>query len=308
MRRSMSKGLGRLALLTGIVFLAALWLGPAALAAMPRGIIAGDAGGDTVIVRDGQQLPANRGEALYEGDILRGAGVSSLSIEWHPYAKGEMISGSEMKVVYAPPGTMDLAVYKVKEFFGFVDGEMRAQYAATRAPVLPAAGIGERYPLPGYAATVLPGQPATFAWGEIKGRALVVETGDKKVVFRKEVSGQKGVDMTPEEMGLAPGQAYVWRVEGLYDVFKLRVLDNDSARQVLDGLRTIDAGAGSSGEKLLDKAMFLQFASESNPQKLDLYWLSYRYLKAASEEGDKTVKEKAEHLLRRFDLHQESTR
>lgn len=295
-------------MILGIILLTVLCPGPAVLAAMPRGIIAGDVAGNVVILRDGQQIPAQRGEALYEGDILQGDGVDSLAIEWHPYTQAQAVGSNELKVVYSPPGALNLAIYKMKEFFGFVDGEMRAQYAATRGPVVSAPAGEERYPLPGYMATLLPGQPVTFAWGEARGKALVVETKDKRTVFRKEVSGQKNLELTPEEMGLTPGQTYLWRVEGLYDTYKLMLLDNDTASQVTEGLRSIETGAGTANDKLLNKAMFLQFASESSPDKVDLYWLSYRFLKAAGDDGRQEMKEKAGHLLRRFEQHLDSTR
>lgn len=72
-------------------------------AASSRGIVTGD-GGSIVIERNGQSLPCTTGELLYEGDILKGSNVNSLAVEWHPYAKGQSISTTEMKVVYQPPG------------------------------------------------------------------------------------------------------------------------------------------------------------------------------------------------------------
>ena len=288
-----------------MLFFALLLLCSVVAAASSRGIVTGD-GGSIVIERNGQSLPCTTGELLYEGDILKGSNVNSLAVEWHPYAKGQSISTTEMKVVYQPPGAMDMAVYKLQEFFGFIDKESQAQYAATRGgeKVQVAAVI---FPQPGFKATILSGYPITFAWGESKGRNLVIQNNKKEVIFKKSTTGISSVTLTQEEMGMKPGEPYTWKIEGLYDKYNISVVDSKVAREIIAGLEKIDQENGNGNEKLLKKAAYLQMISDDQPQSVDLYWLSYQLLQSINLEGNAEVAEKVMLLKNRVGKHLENT-
>lgn len=289
----------------GVLLLSLLLMCSIVSAASSRGIVTGDSEA-IVIERSGQSFPCSKGELLYEGDILKGANVNSLAVEWHPYAKTQSISATEIKVVYQPPGAMDMAVYKLQEFFGFVDKEAQAQYAATRG--------GEKiqtealiFPQPGFKATALTGYPITFAWGETKGRGLVIENNKKEIIFKKAITGISTLILKQEEIGMQPGEQYTWRIEGMYDKYKISLADNKVTKEIIAGLDIIDQGSGSAEEKLLNKAAYLQMISDDQAQSVDLYWLSYQFLQSINTVGNAELGGRVILLKNRFGQHLENT-
>jgi len=289
----------------GAVILSLILLCSVVSAASTRGIVIGD-NGAIVIERSGQSLPCSKGELLYEGDILKGLDVHNLEVEWHPYAKAQSISPTEIKVVYQPPGVMDMAIYKLQEFFGFVEKESQAEYAATRG--------GEKkqpeeriFPQPGFKATLLTGYPITFAWGEPTSRGFIIENSKKEIIFQKTIPETDCLTLQQEEIPITAGQQYTWRIEGMYDRYNLSLADENVTKEILAGLDKIDQGNGSVNEKLLHKAAYLQMISDDQPGSVDLYWLSYQLLIAIHVEGNDELAEKVSLLKNRFSKHLENT-
>lgn len=291
---------------TGFLVLSFLLFCSMAIAASSKGIVIENSTGEIIIERDGMTLPCQQGDLLYEGDILKGPNVGNLAVEWHPYAKVQTISPTAIKVVYQPPGAMDMAVYKVKEFFGFVDKESQVQYAATRGGETIKLD-NEVSPRPGFKATVITGYPITFSWGNEQGTRLVVENSKKEVIFRKDLVGKSSVELLPEEIGLKPGEQYTWRIEGMYDIYKISLANNMVMQKITNGLATIENGDGSENDKLFQQAVYLQMISEDQPNTSDMYWLSYQLLTRINAENDIELARKVALLKTRFTRHLEST-
>ena len=287
----------------GVVLLSLMLLCSVVSAASSRGIVTGDSE-SIMIERSGQILPCSKGELLYEGDILRGPNVNNLQVEWHPYAKAQSISPTEIKVVYQSPGAMDMVVYKLQEFFGFVDKESQAQYAATRGGEQAETVI---LPQPGFKATMLAGYPITFAWGEPKGRGLVIENNKKEVIFKKTITGLSTLTLKQEELPIKPGEQYTWRIEGMYDKYTISLVDKNVTKEIIAGLEKIDQENTSVNDKLLSKAAYLQMISDGQSESVDLYWLSYQLLQSINIEGNAELAGKVTLLINRFSKHLENT-
>ena len=274
-----------------------LWLGLSsmAFAAVPRGVVTGDNAGSFIILRDGEQIPCQKGEYLYDGDIVKGDDVSSLTVEWHPYAKTQMISSKELKVRYEAPGTIDVAIYKMKEFLGLVDTEVTVQYGATRGGETKSSK-DNLYPLPGFHATIMPGEKVTLAWGEVRGKQLIIKDSKNKVMKSMDVSGVKQVELTVEELGLVPGENYTWQVAGTYDQYKMQLLDTTLLAKIKSDLQSIDETVTNQNDRLLHKAVYLQLVSDASPAQIELYWLSYQMLVAIDSGDDAHLKAKVDRL------------
>ncbi len=134
--------------------------------------------------------------------------------------------------------------------------------------------------LPGYNVTLLDGYAVDFCVdGGFKAGQKLVVTGDQQI-YRKEITDPNVVSVTPDEIKMEPGKSYTWKVEGsgLDDIYKVRLLDNALAEKVKQDLAKIDAAKDSEQDKILAKAAYLQIVSDRNPEKIDLYWLSYQFL------------------------------
>ncbi|MDR3562093.1 MAG: hypothetical protein P4N59_11755 [Negativicutes bacterium] len=134
--------------------------------------------------------------------------------------------------------------------------------------------------LPGYNVTLLEGYAVEFCVedGFKAGQELVITGGQQE--YRKEITDLKVVTVAPEEMKMPSGKVYTWKIagSGLDDIYKLRLLGNDLAEKIKRDLAKIDAAEGSEQDKILAKAAYLQVISDRNPDKIDLYWLSYQFL------------------------------
>jgi len=292
----------RMILLCSFIFL--LMTSGSVFAAAARGIVASDPANGTVIIRDGQEIPCTLGVLLYEDDIVQGSHISDLSIEWHPYASASVLGATQLKVVFNPPSSLDLGLQKFKEFFGFVDGEVQAQYAATRGGI---SSLGFIFPLPGFSATLLPGQTVDFLWGDQNVGKLIIEDKNKQIVWQQSAL-HESVEATPEAMGLKKGVDYTWRIEGFHDKYILHVLDQEVASSIMANLAELDQQYQNDTQRKIMKATYLQFISENSRGRIDLYWLGEQLLKTADAGDDVHSKEQIKHLRERMMSHLDSQR
>ena len=269
--------------------------GGVALAATPRGVVTGDNAESFVILRDGEQMPCQKGEFLYDGDVIRGTNVSGLTVEWHPYAKTKLNGPNELKVAYEAPGTLDAAIYKMKEFLGLVDSEVTLQYGATRGKTVQQKKNAP-YPLPGFSATLLPSETAIFAWGDTTGKNLTVRDASNNLLKSFDVSGRSEIEINVDQIGLKPGVVYNWQIDGQQGRYALRLLDEENAAKIKNDLKQIDQNAKGENERFLQRAAYLQLVSDALPGKVELYWLSYLELSKIETGEDALLKAKAERL------------
>lgn len=260
-----------------------------AWAAMAIGVLPESAAGVTV-VRKGE-TPANP-LFLYEGDRLQGTGLADLDIRWHPGAQGIMNGDNEMVVAFDTAGEKSW-LSKVQQFLGFGAAETRTALNVTRGQPMKA----NLAPIPGFSVTLLAGEKVPFAWGSTAGQTLIFKDEAQNVIFRKAVAGQSAIRLSPEEIGLKPGQVYTWSVEGLPGSCQVVLLDADTQAKIAADLLRLESEAGNPTDKLIKKAAYLQLISDVQPQKMDLYWLSYRLLL-----DDKTTDSKARETAKMLEL------
>jgi len=136
-------------------------------------------------------------------------------------------------------------------------------------------------PRPGYNVTILPNSPVTFAWGKNKGSSIVFKNDNGEKIFEKAIQGESSIQLKPKEIGLKPLEKYTWDIIGirLYGVHRLILLEDKSVQQVLSDLNYIEALKIDTYEKKVKKSGYLQLMSDTYPEKIDLYWLSYEILK-----------------------------
>jgi hypothetical protein len=141
-------------------------------------------------------------------------------------------------------------------------------------------------PQPGDNATLISGQNVTFAWESDGGKYIVFKDNKGAEIFRKDLKGQSSIQLYPEEMGMKTSEVYTWTISGSRSnkQFKVRLLSSEVARQVTADLKEIEKEAISDTKKMIRKAAYLQFMSDSYPQDIDLYWLSYSVLENITDE------------------------
>jgi hypothetical protein len=245
------------------------------------------------IILDGYQkncLHQSRGEdydcrekrQLYADDkIIKKPDVKALKIKWAPYASGKELDKTSLVVQFEPPRDKKGVVRSIKELLGLVKTDHPIFVGATR-------GETDLVILqPGDNATLISGQKSSFAWGGDGGKTIVFKDSQGTEIFKKDLKGETLLQLSPEEIGMRPGEVYTWHVTGTGTdrQFRVRILSKEIVQQVSSDLKEIEKGRTSLTEKLLRKAVYLQFMSDAYPQDMDLYWLSWSLLEGIKDEN-----------------------
>lgn len=238
---------------------------------------------------DGATLKCRYNLELYAGDrIVKTPDASAVKIQWlaPPYTRAVTVNRTTLLIVSDQPEAGKGLLSRLGDALSFVKKTPhRSAIMATRGGDLSDSCRNIVAPLPGYGATLLPGQSTRFAWYG-KGKAILFKGGDGKVVYRASVEGKSEVPLTPEEIGLKPGITYTWEIEGVDsdEVYQVRligkalgdIVQRDLAE--IDGSREIEAN-----DKTVRKAVYLQMMSDLYPKEADLYWRSIQLLGGDSD-------------------------
>lgn len=236
---------------------------------------------------------------LYKDDVItKMPDAKSIKIQWvaPPYTKMEASNKTQLQVVANWPknrGTLATAMHEFLSFMQLSKTQRSSQYMVSRA------FSTDRLLQPGYDVTVLPQYPVTFAWVG-HGQTIFFTDRAGEVIYTKKLSGESSISLMPDEIGLKLGELYNWGVRGFsFDKPPvLKVLDDDRAQEIVNGLNSIDKEQDISvDEKNLHKAAYLQLLSEVFPKEVDLYWLSYIYLKQSRES------ETRDELIENYKIH-----
>ncbi len=222
---------------------------------------------------------------LYKGDeIIKFPDIKAVKIQWMspPYTGAKELNKTKLRVFFNPPDKKKL-FSRIKDalaFIGLSEIKPVTTLGVTR-------GISsEVAESPNNNATLLLGYPVTFIRNKKGGKAIIFKDSKENIVFQEDLKGQTIITFTPEELGLKPSEVYTWNITGiqLYKQFKVSLLRNDIAQQIINDLKKIDGKKDiSSDEKNIEKAVYLQLMSDTYPEEMDLYWLSYQMLKTSSD-------------------------
>jgi hypothetical protein len=230
----------------------------------------------------GEDYDCRESRQLYAGDkVIKKPDIKALKIKWAPYASGKVLDKTSLLVIFEPPKDKKGIVQGVRDMLGLAKTGHTISVGATRG------GAEIVIPQPGNNATLISGQKSTFAWESEGGKYIVFKDSKGTEVFKKELGGEPVLQLSPEEIGMKPGEVYTWNIAGTrtHREFRVRVLPHDVAQQVTSDLREIEQQPISIVEKKFRKAVYLQFMSDAYPQDIDLYWLSYRLLEGIKDEG-----------------------
>ena len=280
----------KVTLVAGYAVVSILCLFSAAFSENYIGIILDGYQKDCTVRSRGEDHECMEARQLYVGDrIVKKPDIKALKIRWAPYASGKELDRTSLVVVFEPPKDKKGIVQEVKEVLGLVKTGHTMSVGATRG------GFRDVIPQPGNNATLIMGEKATFAWESDGGRHIVFRDVKGREILRKELKGELSVQLSPEEIGIKAGDACLWHISGARNSRQstVRVLAQDLAQQVIGDLNHIEAETTSEVERIIRKALYLQFISDAYPQDMDLYWLSYRII----EESDRALKEDDQRLL-----------
>jgi hypothetical protein len=246
--------------------------------------------------------------------VIKKPDAKALRIKWAPYARGEIKDSTTLLVVFDPPRNKKDIFSSILEYMGFMKTSRSISSSATACRETTsdkmAGGTMEGMPItevglsevansttaiephdvlyPNNFATILPGQMVDFYWGSKEGENIIFEDSAGAEIFKKKVKSIIHLGLTPEEIGLKFGETYTWHVTGLrrFKKHRIEILDRESYQQVLSDLNEIDIDKepSNSNERALKKAAYLDLLSDSYPEKINLYWMSYQVLRGISED------------------------
>ena len=247
------------------------------------------------VIHDNVKYNGSERRGLYVGDIIvKKPSIDELEVQLEPYVKLESLDSdnndkvTKVRVVYKDDSNDVNILERTKNFIkGFLRPvKLTYFFAATRDFGDEAERNRCKYILqkeldkPSPYSTVFLATPVEFVW-DYDFSAIVFEDLGGQEVFRKNVKDAYSAGLSPEEMDLKRDTMYNWYYEyedvPLEKKYKMKLLDRQTERKVLDTLKEIDKQEIMSIEKTVQKSAYLQLFSDKD-ENVDLYWLSYQIL------------------------------
>lgn len=227
------------------------------------------------VIQDGETISCEKSLGLISGDVIvTSRPPNRLKIQWlSKDVKLVKSSPDHYQVLFESPKEKRGLVRMALDIFGFAHDSSRVQASA----VTRGGTIKTSVQLPGDFATLLPGKPTTFAWCDDKAERFLIRDKDGRIIFERSVDGVRSLALSPEEAGIKSGATYTGEVAGgVTSGNKVRLLDQETVNILNEGFATIDAdGKLLEAEKVLAKASFALFLSDSYPEEVSLGWLAY---------------------------------
>lgn len=217
--------------------------------------------------------PSGAEELLYPNDQITG-NYQKVQIKFAPYANYHS-SGNSYVIDYNPPSflerTKDTIVNLYNDF-------MRSVEQVTRNVSRGAPNEKKLMPQPGFDVTLLSGQKVNFSWYAPNNKTLSITNDKGKKIFQKDINGLTSIEIDINELKLQAGKQYFWSVDNSLQNCKITMLDKESEKEILSTLAAIDSENISENERLFKKITYVQFISDTYPERFDLYWLSAQWL------------------------------
>lgn len=228
--------------------------------------------------------PKGAEELLYPNDKITG-NFHRVKLKLDPYATCHS-TGDAYVITYNPPSWSE----KVKSsamsiYYSFAQNVEYITRNISR-------GVSDEIdltPQPGFSATLISGQNVTFSWYEPNSKTFSIQDDKGKIIFQKNISGETSTEIDVKNLNLQPGKKYSWSVGEDFQACKITLLDKETETEILSELAAIDLENISENERIFKKATYLQFISDTYPDKIDLYWLSAKFLlelKISSEDEE----------------------
>ena len=266
---------------------------PVAANPLILGTVMGDCGDGRILRKNGDLDVCRRYSLLYEGDRLEGNRIDRVEVKWQLNGEGNWTANNELLVAVNGKLPLDSLLPKVNEFLETV--ALQPGPASSHHSIIDF--TKKKYPLPGFRASMLPGEPVSFSWSRLAGRTIIFNIAKGPEVFRITVPSTASVYISPVELNIVPSQDLTWYAAGVHGSFTVSLVDIVSGSQILQDLQLIDSETGNESYRKLKKAAYLQLVSDAFPDNIDLYWKSHDILQSVS----KIIDRQAEKLLFQLD-------
>lgn len=232
---------------------------------------------DKISISRANGKPPGSVEYLYPNDKITGS-VKAMKINFAPYASYR-VEGSVYVIEYNPPSTvgkiLDDAVALASSFWNsseyFRAGVSRGGENAKNN--------FDFKPQPGFNATLLSNQTVVFSWwDDVNNKIFSVGDADGNIVFEKNIEGLTSFEIDVKDLNLQAEKNYFWKVNEDMQECKITLPDKETETEILSRLAEIDAEKISENAKTLKKSAYVQLVSDIYSEKIDLYWLSTKWL------------------------------
>ena len=229
------------------------------------------------IYRDNRPIKKNYSQfSLRINDIIICKELKKLSFNWAPYASGQSINDSTMKVTITPPlktkNSIARIIDSITSYLGFCEADSKSVDLAVR---------NETVDLPGTNVSGIQGFPISFSYLKTSMLSIYDSLGNKIISKELIYSVDKNVfSELPSKLNLESNKKYDWSIINDQSEKKgtIRMVDPTINKNILKDFKTIDKQSANETEGLLKKASYLQMLSEINQDNYDYYWLSYYFL------------------------------
>jgi len=218
---------------------------------------------------------------LFPGDrVEKAVGIDGLELRFLPYAGKEKLTAQMIKISFKPPNNQKDLFEKFSEYVKIVTVQYKHLSGVSKDIGLDDGGFLTAH------AALLQHRPI-FSDPTVKGKTIIIKTLAGKEVFNKVVVNL--ADVTPHKLKLLRGQTYcleIWDENEPEQRSLVRLLEKRDEDHLIEVFKTIDKQTGDPEQRVLMQAAYAQYLSDLYPERIDLYWLSYRLLAYAGVKKD----------------------
>jgi hypothetical protein len=216
--------------------------------------------------------------------IITSQKLDQLAIQWRPE---ELVKTNEVKVNGKKGYKVSLEKVKSPSaLLTFLSGFLRYERSVAVTTSLHTRGEQQPVCLPEENATVISGQPMTFSWCG-RGSSLEIRDGNSGNLVKSIplIPGNRFRTLQTDELGLAVGKMYTWRVKGLdKEASPLKMLGQQENQEISALLKQIDEmNDVSTGEKAARKVVLLKVLHEEYPEVYSFAWLIHGIITSHKE-------------------------
>ncbi|MFA7060657.1 MAG: hypothetical protein WC156_07550 [Pedobacter sp.] len=187
----------------------------------------------------------------------------------------------------------------------FLPGFLRYERSVAVTTSMHTRGDQQPVCLPEENATLISGQPITFFWCG-PGAILEIKEGDSGILLKSIPLKPENrfITLQPDELSLAAGKTYIWRVKGLFkEATSLKMLGQQENQEISALLKRIDEmNDVSTGEKVARKVVLLKVLQEEYPGVYSFAWLIHGILTSQDEAINKFDPKLAQYLIRSIEV------
>lgn len=251
---------------------------------------------DCKVIHQGKSQSCNRKIELYPDDVVvTAADAKNIKVQWlvPQRTKLDPLGQGRYRIAY------DSNAGKSGSFMGSITDYFKK--SAHEGQYMVARDVAVKISPP-QGSTLLIHRAVEFSWCEKGPVTFSILNEEGRDIFHRQVNDLSNLKLLPSEIGLKPGGAYTWLVEGKNRFeSQFTILDSKENVEVEEAFRSAPE-TGDELDHVLQQASFVIFLSDERPNSFNFKWLASQLVTEWNNELYMRDKKMIRYLEQRIDI------